>query len=70
MKARKTAPRDNWWNQQVNDKFETCRRGEHRFGAGRQRKTWEEDTILMRIPRSQVEEVIALLKQTKPTEML
>lgn len=49
-----------------------CRRGGRRFGAGRKRGCgkWGEETVVMRIPKSQVELVRALLENTKSVEMI
>lgn len=49
-----------------------CRRGGRRFGAGRKRGCgkWGEETVVMRIPKSQVELVKAFLENIKPIEMI
>lgn len=55
-----------------NDERGACRRGGRRFGAGRKKGCgkWGEETVVMRIPKSRVEEVIALLENSKPVEMI
>jgi hypothetical protein len=47
-------------------------RGGRRFGAGRKKGCgkWGEETVVMRVPKSRVEEVIALLSNSKPIEMI
>lgn len=51
---------------------EGCRRGGRRFGAGRKRGCgkWGEETVVMRIPKSQVDRVKAFLENTQSTEMI
>lgn len=60
--------------RQLNHEHETggCRRGGRRFGAGRKRGCgkWGEETVVMRIPKSQVELVKAFLENIKPIEMI
>lgn len=58
--------------RQLNHETGRCRRGGRRFGAGRKRGCgkWGEETVVMRIPKSQVELVKALLENTKPIEMI
>ncbi|HAJ58608.1 MAG TPA: hypothetical protein DCP31_04560 [Cyanobacteria bacterium UBA8543] len=61
--------------RQLNHEHETggCRRrGGRRFGAGRKRGCgkWGEETVVMRIPKSQVELIKAFLDNIKPIEMI
>lgn len=59
-------------DRQLKDSRQGCRRGGYRFGAGRKRGCgkWGEETVVMRIPKSQVEQVKAFLKNSKPIEMI
>ena len=60
--------------RQLHHEHETggCRRSGRRFGAGRKRGCgkWGEETVVMRIPKSQVELVKAFLENIKPIEMI
>lgn len=59
-------------DRRTSDERGACHRGGRRFGAGRKKgygDKWGEE-IMMRIPKSQVEQVIALLKNSKPIEMI
>lgn len=60
------------WNRRHINKREVCHPGGRRFGAGRHKcgSKWAEDTVLMRIPKSQIELVRALLENSQPTEMI
>lgn len=59
-------------DRRLSDERGACRRGGRRFGAGRKKGCgkWGEETVVMRIPKSQVEQVIALLENSKPIEMI
>jgi len=49
-----------------------CRHGGRRFGAGRKKGCgkWEEETVVINIPSSGVEQVKAFLENSKPIEMI
>ena len=53
------------------DEREACHRGGRRLGSGRKRGCgkWGEETVVMRIPKSRVEQVIALL-ESQSVEMI
>jgi hypothetical protein len=60
-------------DRQLNDSTRGCRRrGGRRFGAGRKKGCgrWGEETIVMRVPKSQVEQVKVFLESLKPIEMI
>lgn len=60
-------------DRRMSDERGVCHRGGRRFGAGRKKGCggkWGEEIVMMRIPKSQVEQVIALLKNSKPIEMI
>ncbi len=59
-------------DRQLNDSSAGCRHGGRRFGAGRKRGCgkWGEETVVMRVPKSQVEQVLAFLENLKPIEMI
>ncbi len=59
-------------DRQLSDERGGCRRGGRRFGAGRKKGCgkWGEETVVMRVPKSRVEQVIALLENSKPIEMI
>ena len=58
-------------DRQLNDSRRGCRGG-RRFGAGRKKDCgrWGEETIIMRIPKSQIEQVKVFLETLKPIEMI
>jgi len=59
-------------DRQLKDSSQGCRRGGYRFGAGRKRGCGKrgEETVVMRIPKSQVEQVKVFLDNSKPIEMI
>ncbi len=67
------ADRDRAFNRdrRFSDERGVCRHGGRRFGAGRKKGCgkWGEETVVMRVPKSRVEQVIALLK-SQPIEMV
>lgn len=58
--------------KQVNDSGRGCRRGGRRFGAGRKKGCgkWGEETVLMRVPKSQAQKVKTFLESFKSVEMI
>ncbi len=60
------------WDRRLSDERGACHRGGHRFGAGRKKGCgkWGEETVVMRIPKSQVELVKALLENSQSIEMI
>lgn len=58
--------------RRLHNEQEACHRGGRRFGAGRKKGCgqWGEETVVMRIPKSRVELVKALLNDSQPTEMI
>lgn len=59
-------------DRQLGDERGVCRRRGRRFGAGRNCgfDKWGEETVVIRVPKSQLEQVIALLENSKPIEIL
>lgn len=60
-------------DRQLNEPRGECRHGGRRFGAGRKRgcgKWGGEETVVMRIPKSRVEQVRAFLENSKSIEMI
>lgn len=58
-------------DRKLNNSGSGCRRG-GRSGAGRKRGCgrWGEETVGMRIPKSQIEQVKVFLESLKPIEMI
>ena len=58
--------------RRMNNEKGECHRGGRRFGAGRKRGCgkWGEETVVMRIPKSQVELVKTFLENIKSIEMI
>jgi len=58
--------------QQVIDSSRGCRRGGRRFGAGRKKGCgkWGEETVVMRVPKSQAQKVKAFLENIKSIEFV
>ncbi len=61
----------NFNRKRFSDKRGGCHPGGQRLGAGRKRGCgkWGEETVVMRIPKSRVEQVIALL-ESQSVEMI
>lgn len=59
-------------DRQLDDSSRGCRRGGRRFGAGRKKGCgkWGDQTVVMRIPKSQVEQVKVFLESLKPIETI
>ena len=59
-------------DRQLNEPRGECRRGGRRFGAGRKRGAgkWGEETVVIRVPKSRVEQVLAFLENSEPIEMI
>ncbi len=60
-------------DRQLNDSTGGCHRSGRRFGADRNRgcgKWGGEETVVMHIPKSRVEQVLAFLENSKPIEMI
>ena len=60
-------------DKRMSDERGACHRGGRRLGACRNKGYYGksgEATVVMHIPMSQVEQVIALLKNSKPIEMI
>jgi hypothetical protein len=58
--------------KQVSDSSRGCRRGGRRFGAGRKKGCgkWGEETVVMRVPKSQAQQVKAFLENIKSIEFV
>ena len=60
------ADRRNRWSNEP----ESCSRGGGRFDVGQKSgEQWGEETVVVRVPRSRIAEVMALLKSA-PTELI
>lgn len=59
-------------DRQSLDERGPCHWGGRRFGAGRKRGfgKWGEETVVIRVPKSRVEEIMTLLEKAKPIEMI
>lgn len=58
--------------KQVSDSSRGCRRGGRRFGTGRKKGCgkWGEETVVMRVPKSQAQKVKAFLESFGSIEMI
>ncbi len=58
--------------KQASDSSRGCRRGGRRFGAGRKKGCgkWGEETVVMRVPKSQAQQVKAFLESLKSVEFV
>lgn len=59
-------------DRQLDDSSRGCRRGGRRFRADTKKGCgkWVDQTVVMRIPKSQVEQVKVFLESLKPIEMI